>query len=84
MAVKTPTTEANCPIQNINIHLIISAFASARSFFVATSSSKAAWLVSNAVSIASAILAACFSSKTERNVSNTFSVLMYAVNSLPW
>ncbi len=51
---------------------------------MATSSSKAAWLVSNAVSIASAILAACFSSKTERNVSNTFSVLMYAVNSLPW
>lgn len=84
IAVKAPTMDANCPIQKMNIHLIISAFVSARSVFVATFSSKVALLVSSAVSTASAILVACFSSKTERSVSNTFKVLVYAKDDLLW
>ena len=40
---------------------------------MATYSSKLSLFVSIAASTASAILAACFSLKTERNVSNTFS-----------
>ncbi len=58
-----PTMEANCPIQNMNIHLMISAFALAISSFVATFPNKVSLFVSKAVSTASAIVVACFSSK---------------------
>ena len=79
MALKMPTIEATCPIQKMNIHLMISVFISARSTFVATLSRRAELFVSRALSIASEILVACFSSKAGRSSSKTFNVLAYAI-----
>jgi len=90
MALKMPTIEATCPIQKMNIHLMMSVFVSAsrlsnlssnfsRSLFVAIWLNKAELFVSRALSIASEILAACFSSKAGRSSSKTFNVLAYAI-----
>jgi len=75
----TAVMDANCPIQKMNIHLMISAFISARSTFVATLSRRAELFVSKAVSTASAILVACFSSKAGRSTSKIFNVFAYAI-----
>ena len=76
---RTAVMDANCPIQKMNIHLIISAFVSARSTFVATLSRRVELFVSRAVSTASEILAACSSLKVGRSASKIFRVFAYAM-----
>ncbi|MEK6968716.1 MAG: hypothetical protein AABX51_08910, partial [Nanoarchaeota archaeon] len=92
IAVSTPTTEANCPIQNMNIHLISSAFISRIStrmseisFFVATVLNSSELLVSKAVSTAvstaEAMVFACGSSNFKRSISKIFNDAAYAIKS---
>gem|GEM_PF-3880231 len=83
---RTAVMDANCPIQNMNIHLMISVLTCSilisnflKSSFVAISLSKEELFVSKADSTAEAIAFDLGSSKTGRSASKIFNVFAYAI-----